>query len=333
MKKFTLRLSLFALPFVLALYPMDYFISNTLRKSNSFANWEYPVWNDIFNGNIKSEIIINGSSRAWKGVDAVMLGDAFNKKAYNIGLDGHDFYLENLRYNLLLEHNQKPELIIMILDNHTLAEATRIYTPEQLLPYMLWNSTMREPITKLKAYNYYDGIIPMIRYYGKRSSLKEFARLQIRKHPKNDINKIRGYHGFEMDWDPTEFQNLKNDLKKKHKKTFDTKLYKPTVQLFDKFLSESKSNNIEVVLVYAPEFIEGQKVMGNRKEIIDVYANFGRKYNFPFYDYSRDSISYDQSNFYNVLHLNKNGAEIFTKDLIKRLKHEKNLQSNFMYSK
>jgi len=326
MKKFFLRLSLFMLPIILISYPADKYISDTIRKSNSFAGWEYPTMNAIMDGKIDSEIIIHGSSRAWIDVDATLLGSAFGTHAYNLGIDGHNFYLEYLRHQLLLDYNQKPKLIIQILDNHSLAKVPELTNPDQFLPYMLWNSKICKAINTYEGFNYYDCIFPLIRYYGKLDALKEFKKLQ--KNPsENPVKRIRGSYGFDLQWNATEFESLKKNLEKQHKTTFNTNLDTASVKLFDAYLKDCRSKNIRVVMVYAPDFIEGQKVMGNRKEIMDLYTHFSKKYALTYYDYSNDSISYQKKYFYNVMHLNKTGAKYFTTDLIAKLKNDKAVQT------
>jgi len=328
MKKFLLRLFLFALPIICVSYPIDWYISKMLRKSNSFAGWEYPTWNAILDGTVNSEIIINGSSRAWIDVNATMVGKAFHTNAFDIGIDAHNFYLEYLRHRLLLDHNPKPKLIIQILDNHSLAKVPELNNPDQFLPFMLWNSKMRDAIVTYEGFNYYDCMIPLIRYYGKLSAFKEVKRLK--KNPlDNPETRIRGSYEFDKEWDPTEFEKLKKELKKQHKTTYDTNLDAESVALFDKYLKDCKANGIKIVLIYAPEFVDGQKIMGNRKQIMDLYVHFSKKYDVPYYDYSNDPISHNHDYFYNIMHLNKVGAQAFTADLVGRLKEEKSLKPIF----
>jgi len=70
-----------------------------------------------------------------------------------------------------------------------------------------------------------------------------------------------------------------------------------------------------LIFVYTPEFIDGQKFMSNRDEIIDLYKIISNKYSIKFYDYSQDSICLNKKYFYNSMHLNKFGSEIFSRNL------------------
>ena len=96
---------------------------------------------------------------------------------------------------------------------------------------------------------------------------------------------------------------------------YEIKLDKASVDLFDQFLMECKANGIKVSMVYTPEFLDGQNFVSNRNIAIDLYHKYAQKYKIPFLDYSRDSMSYDKIYFNNSMHLNKTGAELFTKKL------------------
>ena len=43
-----------------------------------------------------------------------------------------------------------------------------------------------------------------------------------------------------------------------------------------------------------------------------MYDSIARKYDIPILDYNYDPISYDTAYFYNAMHSNKKGAELFS---------------------
>jgi len=103
-------------------------------------------------------------------------------------------------------------------------------------------------------------------------------------------------------------------------KSYKIELDEESVVLFSKYLEECARANIKVIFVYTPEYIEGQEFVENRDEIMALYTQLSKKYNIQFYDYSKDSMSFDKTYFYNALHLNLKGAELFTTKLIEKLK-------------
>ena len=129
-----------------------------------------------------------------------------------------------------------------------------------------------------------------------------------------NVHKIKGYIPHDIPW------NGDFDRAKKKMKFIKLDLHEPSIQLFDSYLRDCKTNNIKVILVYPPEYIEGQKFEVNRAEIISLFKKFSKKYNIPYHDFSDDSICFKKKLFYNATHLNKTGAELFTKQLIDTLK-------------
>lgn len=313
MRKFLFRIAFFLAPIILFGGLADWYISKTLRKSNSYAKGEYSTWNAVLEGKRNADILVYGSSRAWVHVSPAILKDSLKMSVYNFGIDGHNFWLQYLRHKLYLKHNKNPKLIIQTLDFLTLMKQKTLYNPDQLLPYMLWNNEIKEATLSYEGYKFFDYEIPLIRYYGKRNAFQEVKRL-IQYPDANLPERILGYKGMDRQWN--------NDLQKaklKYKK-IGSELDSKSVLLFEKYLQECQSKKIKMIFVYTPEYIEGQNLIVNRKEIIALYQQFSLKYNIPFYDYSNDALSMNQNNFYNALHLNKSGSEKFSRKFAARIK-------------
>jgi len=316
MKKFIIRLLIFIAPFFILSYFVDLFISNNLKKSNYYAGKEYTTWNDIIDGKINSDILVYGSSRAWVHIDPTMIGHELHTQAYNLGMDGQTFLLQNLRHTMLLEKNIKPKLIIYSVDIFTLQKAKDLYNYNQFFPYMLWNKEIKKAVTQYDNVSSLDFEIPLIRYYGQFSPIVRSFKMFLNPSD-NSIERIRGYQGQDILWDFT-FDKAKQQMKS-YKIVKDLN----TIHQFERFIKECKQQKIKLVFVYTPEYIEGQKFVENRKEVIDIYQDFSKKYNIPFYDYSNDSISYNKKYFYNAGHMNKTGSSLFTQKFIDIIKRDK----------
>jgi hypothetical protein len=318
MKKFIKHFLLFVAPIVILAYFVDVFISNNLKKCNGVAIGEYTTWNDLNEGKINSDIVIYGSSRAWKHLSPKIITQKTNISAYNLGIEGHNFWLQNLRHKILLKKNKKPKLIIFSVDIFTLQKNKDLYNSEQFLPYMLWNNQIEETTISYNGFNRFDYIIPLIRYYGKYKEVVTAVSVFL-KPTNNKIKRVNGYQGQNKKWSD-DFSKAKLKMNK-YKISLDEK----TVVLFEKFLKDMNEEGVKVVFVYTPEFIEGQKFIQGRKELISLYSKFSKQYNIPFYDFSKDAICYRKDFFYNSNHLNKEGAELFTRKFVDTL-----LQSKIM---
>jgi adenylate kinase family enzyme len=312
MKNFIFKILVFVLPIILSGYYIDRFISNNLRKSNSHAQKEYQTWNAIIDGKLNADVLIYGSSRAWVHFDPKIIKDSLNHSVYNLGMDGHTFNLQYLRHLLALKNNPKPKLIIHSVDIGTLSKGN-LYNPDQFLPYMLWNKTFYDNMSKYDGYSSFDYKIPLIRYYGKLDAIKTAIKM-IAFSKNNKVERVRGYQGQNTSWN-NDFDEAKKNMKK-YVAVPDIL----TLNLFDNYLKECKEHNIEVILVYSPYYIEGQKFIENQKQIINIYKNLALKYEFSFIDFTNDEICFDKKYFYNASHMNITGAELFSRKLCGQIK-------------
>jgi hypothetical protein len=155
------------------------------------------------------------------------------------------------------------------------------------------------------------------KYFSNESCQKH---LPLQNLPKKLPDRKNGYQGQDETWND-DFIKAKVKMKE-----YEIKFDAATIQLFDEYLHECRNKGIKVILVYTPEYIEGQKFVKNREEMFKLFINLSLKYNIPFWDYSNDAISFQKKYFYNSSHMNKKGAELFTNKLTNALKEyiEKN---------
>ncbi|WP_298495562.1 hypothetical protein [uncultured Algibacter sp.] len=317
MKKYIFNTSLFALQILFLMFVTDYFISYNLKKNHQSPG-EIEVWNDIYDENIDVDIAIYGSSRAWVHIDPSVLEDSLHLKAYNFGIDGHNFWLQYLRHKEYIKHNNLPKTILLSLDVFSLQKRENLYGLDQFLPYMLWNKNIIKYTSSYNGFTFKDYYLPLLRYHGEIRKIQKTISLE--QNEDIDITyRQNGFRGMEKEWN--------NDLSKAKLKMSQYKidLDSTSINLFNQFLTECKENNIEVILVYTPEFIDGQKFVENRDEIIEIYKDFTIKHKLLFLDYSNHELSYKKEYFYNSLHLNKKGADIFTKELSFEIKTKEHI--------
>jgi hypothetical protein len=314
MKRFITRCLLFCVPFVVLAYGADRFVSGKLKEIRAYKEGEFSVWNDLYAGNIKAPVVVYGSSRAWMQIDPGLIEDSLQVPAYNLGINSHNFRLENFRHQLLLKYCEKPRLIIHSLGTTTLEKRADLFNADQFLPYMLFNPDMKAVIEDYKGYTPRDFYIPMLRYFGKRDALTAVLKYVINPGH-NPGKRTRGFESVkDLTWH--------NDLEKVKKKmsSYEVKIDPVTVTAFKNYITDCKKQGIKLVLVYSPEYFEGQLFTKNRDSIMSLFKTISTTFGVPYYDYSNDSMSYRQQYFFNAEHLNKLGADLFTKKLIDTLK-------------
>ncbi len=308
MRKFLLRSLLFLAPFILLANFADKKISTTLKKSNRIAMDEYSVWNDIYSGKASSEILILGSSRAWVHINPAILETCFNMSAYNLGVDGQNFIIQDLRFQQYLKYNTKPKTVIYSLDVFSMLKAKDLYNQEGFLPYMLDHKEMSESILKFNGFEYLDFYIPLIRYFGLKKSRDEALKFTL-ANPINNERRVKGFESQDKPW------NGDFEVEQKKLKSINFPVDNTSAEDFENFVRNSKRDNINILFVYTPEYFEAQNFVSNRREIMDFYQDISKKYKIPFLDFSGDVICKSRENFYNAEHLNRKGADLFNAKL------------------
>lgn len=309
MRQYLKNIILFISPIAILAYPFDLVISSALKKEDhiEFANGEINTWNHIYSDTTYSELLIYGSSRAWVHIDPKIMSEKLGLTTFNYGIDGHNFSLQNLRHQESIRHKGYPKYIIYSIDVFTLAKRPDLFNKEQFLPYMLMNFHLNKTLLTYEGFRGKDFILPLSRYFGKKNV---FDHLLTRNSSKK---REQGYYGFELNWN--------NDFRKakKEKGNLEIELDSSSVTQFVSLIDKLKKNGVKICLVYTPEYFAAQDFISNRVQIIDLFKSISKQRQLLFLDYSDHVISMNQKYFYNASHLNRTGAELFSKILAEEL--------------
>lgn len=329
MKLFVKRFLLFVIAILPICVALDFMISNGLKSSDYFAQGETFIWNEILEGKISEDIYIYGSSRAWVHFDPEIIEDSLNMSVYNFGIDGHFIWLQYLRHKLLIENNPKPKLIVLSVDIFTLTKYEDIFTlnseenfynSHQFLPF-IYNKDIREYTSEYPGFNCLDYYLPLFRYYGRTKDIGEAFRNKDNTY-KDSVFRRKGYRAVPRTW-TADFKKAKSKMA-----YYEVNTYEPYKDLMHQFLEECKQLDIKVVMVYAPEYIEGQEFVRNRSELISTYESIAEIHQITFLDYSNDELCYNKSLFYNSQHLNAKGSRLFSEEFASNLKKMKLFETN-----
>ncbi|MEO1011528.1 MAG: hypothetical protein AAFX53_09505 [Bacteroidota bacterium] len=321
MGKFLKRGFLFAIPLFLVIgfaYPLDKWLSHFLASHSSiyYVTDEYAVWNDIFSGQIDSDLVIQGSSRAWLHFNPAMLKEGLGFSSYNLGVDGHNFWLQYFRHSQYLEHNKKPKVIVYSVDYGTLEKVDKEmynYNYQQFLPYMLGSKDIQIYTSDYIVFNKWSSTLPLLRYSGEFSLLKDAVMMELSGDSSRKKRK-KGFAGIQQKWN--------SDLERAKRKSpgITVEIDSGLIKKFEDYIYECKQKEINIIMVYAPIHDFGAAYIKNHEEITEMYRDLANKHDLRFLDYSTHEISKDQANFYNSTHLNSYGANKFTQQLVKDIK-------------
>ena len=230
-----------------------------------------------------------------------ILDSVLDLNFYNISVDGRSIDAEVVKYNTYCLYNKKPKLILQNVDWGTLTFSNG-YETEQFLPYLFCDSLYK--MTKQSEnFTWGDRYIPLVRYAGYFQVIKEGLKLP------NKLDKpqlYKGYCGRDKQWDGSQFDQVE-EVEFCH----DT----AAVCIFEDYLQQCRQDGIQVVFVFAPIYIGVTEKMDNPQQMFDFYESLATKYNCQVLNYTYNYLSYDTVYFYNAMHLNKTGAELFSKQL------------------
>jgi hypothetical protein len=310
MKRFLLHVLLFALIALGLTSILDVAITAGLHKVRTS---NYAEWNDIRAGAAGADIIIQGSSRAWTGLSPAILRDKTGMSVYNLGVNGYPLDMQLTRYQMFREHNPRPKVIVQMLDLYGFVTRDKIFEPTQFLAF-LDDRFLQRDLSRYDYFRWFDYQLPLVRYRGEPGTVG-MGLLQLAGLRDFRTKKVAGYLGQERSWDP---KALADFVARNPNGT--SYMIAPEVEAgLNDFLQRCSDEEVFVVLVYPPEYIQVQPLTNNRSQIMAVYKRLAGKYGFPFLDYSGDPICQDTQYFYNSQHMNIRGAEKFSTEFANEL--------------
>jgi hypothetical protein len=177
---------------------------------------------------------------------------------------------------------------------------------------MLWNQNIKKYTSSYLGFETADYYLPLLRYFGRWKELQSIINVVIERN--NESLRNKGFKSFDYEWND-DFKKAKEQME-----SYEIKLHKESITLFEQYIQECQQNNIELILINTPEYIEGQSFIKGRDKVLSIYKELADKYGIQFLDYSNDDLSYNKSLFYNTMHMNSKGSNKLTKSLVQWIK-------------
>ena len=244
------------------------------------------------------DILILGSSRANHHYVSSIIEDSLRMSCYNCGADGNGIFLHYGRYKLITER-YTPKLII-----YDLVTAFDIEANDNL-----------KYLEQLKQYAY----TPSIRELFNSISTTEKYKLQSKIYQYN--TKFIQMIGDNINPQQTSFKGYKpiyNTMNYEPKILHDTnnniKIDSLKLKYLEYLIKDTQQKGIKLIFMISPQYkAKSSLAYEPAKRII-------RKYNIPIFDFlTNPHISYNKKFFSDPFHLNNNGAEAYTKEILKVL--------------
>jgi hypothetical protein len=314
MKSFISKIGIYLLATYVILFALQFIVDNGLKKANDN---DFGDWNRILKGEINSDIIILGNSRAFVQYNPVILEKQLGYTCYNLGMDGTPIGLQNARWKMFLEYNSNPKILILNVDLLSLDKGKRIYSYGQYLPY-LNNKHIENAIIEYKQNIKYLTRIPLLKYNSSFALIRKGIVNYF--YPENNYGYIDGFCERNDIWEEG-LANVKKILNKDGNIIFPENNLNDGKRILEELIQSCVKERIKILLVHTPYYYKLYNHLPQQKELINYLNTVSYKFNVPFIDYSSDSLMYSTDYFYNTTHLNNKGASIFSSKLANKLKN------------
>jgi hypothetical protein len=286
---------------------------------------QYGVSNRLMRGEINTQIVINGSSRALSGFDPRVIQGITGLTAYNIGRNGSQTDMQLAVLKAYLEHNRKPEIVIQSLDSFSFEATREVYNPAQYVPY-LRDREIWTPLRQISPEVWKSRYVPLYGYVVDDMSMSWVLGLGALAGWSTREDYFLGFNPRPLKW-TEEFKSFKAANPNGVNWPIDPE----GRQSLEELVRVCQTDGIQLIFVYPPEYSEMQRLTRNRGEVFEDFRELSAKYQVPLWDYSDWRYAAETKYFQNSQHLNDEGAEVFSADLSNRLHafvEEKSIYNN-----
>jgi hypothetical protein len=271
-------------------------------RANTFA-----VWNAVIRGDIGSEILVVGGSRALVGYDCAILSARLSMSCFNIGLDGTRANLQRPYVETYLLHNKPPRLAIVNADVGSLTESVEPYDLMQYIPYLDERPLSDGLARYVDVWKY--RYIPLYAFSQRGLNQTMIALGGISGGHRRDPDRFgsQGLRAMDGPWD-----NAFEEYVAENPDGILVPIDPVGVADFERIITMLQARDAEVVIAFSPEWAPVRRLELNRQQVIHQYVALAAAHHAVFLDYSDSAPSGNQSLFYNSQHLNRHGAKVFT---------------------
>ena len=305
MKKFLLNIAKYIFIVYVFFLLMEVVIYDRITKPNK----RYYVQFDWFdNVQHNSQILALGNSRTWVQLNPFIIADSTRKSCEIIACDGQDATLVYYKLKKYLINNKLPEILLIQFDANFYGKSDEMYGSKNWSPGYFMNRIQFGNAKTYSGYKFYYQFMPMVGIDVK-TRLKILQNQTISKD--SLFEKRRGYFPNEQNFQGTWKTNRQINMGGTRNSHIDSIILLAT------------QNNIKVILVTPPcstitinnskEY--SQQLKANYKQMCVQFNS-----HLDWLDLHNHPLNADSSNFYNHLHLNKKGSEIYSKIIANKLK-------------
>ncbi len=300
--------------FILVLVAIDQLLGFGLRQIYfSQTKGQYAQINQAVN-KVEADILVFGSSRAIRHYDPAILSAAFGKSCYNVGCDAQQIPYYTALQDVIFRR-KKPSMVILDINTWEFIEGSSKYEKLSILlphcrqhPELIPYQELSSPYERWKLFS---------QVYPYNSTLFISANniLLANKIAKDE----NGYNPLRKHMTPDEVEYTQKLLNQSQKDDAEKKPPTDTVafRLLHQFLNNCTQNGIPTYVVISPKL--APEIPNVRKDqLIEIVKQYK---NVKFLDFTKnDRYNNHFEKFADIFHLNKEGAEEFSHELVDSLR-------------
>jgi hypothetical protein len=258
-------------------------------------------WHEFYSEKTNADIVCLGSSRVHRHFDPSIIDSITHLKTEVVATAGAQFNFYGKLYEDYLKRNPKPKLLIIGIDLTGLGVHHIVPNPEYFFPFI----RPSDAVASFDEFNFIKYCKPLGYFYYKDIYYEKITNPEQAPHKS-------GYSPRNEPWD-----NEQEPFIGKFKNGFNLEINDQIVQDIFEFLLEQKKEGVKCIGVIAPEYYPVWKIENNRELALEKLYAMSIRYDVPIINFSDSAytLCFNKSDFYNSEHLNKVGAEIFSRDL------------------
>lgn len=290
-----------------------------IKKEGSIKNWR-----EFYNAKeINYDVLIVGSSIAYSSFKSNLISAKLNTSSFN--LSSPSINVKQLYYNVneAIKYN-KPQLLVVEAHSLDIENSDE----GKMLKFNFQNidgqknsiNKIKSIVNVFKSKNWIDAMFPTVRNHHEWANFDLVDRNLSYTHT-NDEN---------LGYKPLKTDDSKNRIAKTIEKTPETyTISDENSNYFQKIVNLCKKENIKLLLVRSPQ-IQYQSDRKYCKQIFEKTKQLSYDLGFDYidYNYKYEEIGFEQTDFYDALHLNDKGANKLTLKFITDVSKKVDLVEN-----
>ncbi|HTQ27749.1 MAG TPA: hypothetical protein VMI35_06460 [Puia sp.] len=268
-----------------------------LHANDSYIN----RWQTFYAGHDKAELLCIGSSRVHRHCDPAILSAQTHLKTEVVATAGANFYFFEKLYRDYLARNPRPKLLVVGIDPSGLGHKIFVPNPEYFFPFV----KPSDAVAGCAEYSYIKYCKPLGYFYYKE------IYFDLLSDPVTE-HQDAGYLPVDKSWDDSQEPFIG-----RFPNGFSLLVSDQTIADLMRFMAAEQKNGVNCVGLIAPEYSGVWRYENNRQVVLHKLYNQAEEVHVRILNFSDSSypVCFNRRYFFNSQHLNKQGAEQFSRDL------------------